>query len=206
MFCLLNCRRHHFTKLLKPLTQVWRRQGISFAVYLDDGLGAGKNFYMAKRHSLIVHSDLLKCGFIVNEPKSCWEPRQDITWLGYIINTKTNTISATDKRICKLKRSTDEVINTTSSFIHVKQLASVVGQIISLEIAVGNVVRLMTRSTYSVINSCVSWQDNVLLDSLTRAELSFWHSQISNLTCKKLWPDNHILYIQMPLGKPVGRS
>ena len=74
--------------------------------------------------------------------------------------------------------------------LRVKQLASVVGQIISIEIAVGNVVRLMTRSTCSVINSCVSWEDIILLNSLTRSELSFWQSQISNLNCKKLWPDD----------------
>ena len=36
--------------------------------------------HIAKPH-IAVHSDFLKCGFIVNEPKSCWEPRQDITWL-----------------------------------------------------------------------------------------------------------------------------
>ena len=44
-----------FTKLLKPLLKKWRQQGISIAVYLDDGIGAGKNSLVEKRNSLIVH-------------------------------------------------------------------------------------------------------------------------------------------------------
>ena len=59
-----------FTKLLKLFTTVWRKQGIPIAVYLDDGLGAGKNLLLAKSNSLTVHSDLLKAGFIINEHKS----------------------------------------------------------------------------------------------------------------------------------------
>ena len=32
---------------------MWMRQGILIAVYLDDGLGARKNFYIAKRHNAL---------------------------------------------------------------------------------------------------------------------------------------------------------
>ena len=72
----------------------------------------------------------------------------------------------------------------------VKQLASVVGQIISLETAVGNVVRLMTRSAYTLINSCFSWQERIVLDSLTRSEFEFWQNNLFLLNCKQIWPDN----------------
>lgn len=115
-----------FTKLLKPLTKFWRNKGIPIAVYLDDGLGAGKSPLVAKRHSLLVHSALLKAGFIVNEEKSVWDPIQLMTRLGYSINTKDNIIQATDKRIKKLKAALDEVLKTNLGFIHVKDLASVV--------------------------------------------------------------------------------
>ena len=76
--------------------------------------------------------------------------------------------------------------------VPVKQLASIVGQIISLEMAVGNVVRLMTRSAYTLINSCFSWQERIELDSLTRSEFEFWQHNLSHLNCKQIWPDNVI--------------
>ncbi len=104
-----------FTKLLKPLTKCWQTQGIPIAVYIDDGLGAGKSPIVAKRHALIVHSDLLKAGFIVNaEPKSVWDPSQTITWLGYTINTKDNIIQATDKCIKKLQNALGDILKPRS--------------------------------------------------------------------------------------------
>ena len=177
---------------MKPLTKCWRTQGIPIAVYLDDGLGAGKSSIVAKRHALIVHSDLLKAGFIVNaEPKSVWDPSQTITWLGYTINTKDNIIQATDKRIKKLQNALGDILKPNLDPVPV-QLASVVGQIISLETAVGNMVRLMTRSAYTLINSCFSWQERIVLDSLTKSEFEFWQNNLSHLNCKQIWTDNII--------------
>ena len=75
-----------FTKLLKALIKYWRSQGIPIVVFLDDGLGGGPTQRQAKTHSLTVHADLLKCGFLVNEDKSQWTPLQEIIWLGYVIN------------------------------------------------------------------------------------------------------------------------
>ena len=57
--------------------------------------------------------------------------------------------------------------------------------------AAGNVVRLMTRSAYRLINSSFSWQRNVLLDRLTTSELEFWF-HVSNLNSKQIWQDNEI--------------
>lgn len=91
-----------FTKLLKTLIKYWRSLGIPIiAVFLDDGLGGGPTERQAKIHSFTVHSDLLKCGFLVNEDKTQWTPLQEIIWLGYVINTLINYIRATDKKRTK---------------------------------------------------------------------------------------------------------
>ena len=60
----------YLKKLLKPLLKKWRQLGIPIVVYLDDGIGEGKNSLVAKRNSLIVLSGLIKAGFFVNEEKS----------------------------------------------------------------------------------------------------------------------------------------
>ncbi|CAH3035619.1 unnamed protein product, partial [Pocillopora meandrina] len=62
----------------------------------------GTDFVSAKVNSLVVHSDLLKSGFVPNEVKSLWEPVQVITWLGVVLDTTDGTIKATDERIEKL--------------------------------------------------------------------------------------------------------
>ena len=150
-----------FAKILRPLTTAWQKWGIPISVYLDDGLGAGRTLLLTKSNSLTVHSSLLKAGFIINEPKSVWDPVQEIARVGYSINTKNNTIQAKNQRIKKLSSALTNELQTKDEHIHVKTLASIVGQIISLEMAVGNIVRLMTRSAYTLINNCSSWYDKI---------------------------------------------
>ena len=84
-----------FTKILKPLQKSWRSRGIPIAIFLDDGLGGGIDKVSAKIHSLAVHSDLLKSGFVPNQEKSIWEPVQVITWLGVVLNTIDGCVQAT---------------------------------------------------------------------------------------------------------------
>ena len=162
-----------FTKLLKALIKYWRSQGIPI----------GPTQRQAKTHSLTVHADLLKCGFLVNEDKSQWTPLQEIIWLGYVINTLTNYIRATDKRVQKLLSSIEELTRrqSTSGKVHVKNLASVVGQIISFELTAGTTVRLMTRFSYKVVQSAASWNSCIQLDESSLQELNFWQQNISSL-------------------------
>ena len=56
------------------------------AMFLDDGLGGGVIIVKAKINSLIVHADLTRYGFIINEDKSLWEPVQILPGLAlYLI-------------------------------------------------------------------------------------------------------------------------
>ena len=181
-----------FTKLLKALIKYWRSQGILIVVFLDDGLGGGPTQRQAKTHSLTVHADLLKCGFLVNEDKSQWTPLQDIIWLGYVIDTLINYIRATDKRVQKLLSSIEELTRrqSTPGKVHVKNLASVVGQIISFELTAGTTVRLMTRFSYKVIESAASWNSCIQLDESSLQELNFWPQNISSLNKQQIWRNN----------------
>ena len=90
-----------FTKLLKPLETRWRSQGIPIAIFFDGGVGAGCSIETAKCNSSRVRSGLDKCGFLVNQEKSNWEPQKNFTWIGYIIETQSGFISATEERIEK---------------------------------------------------------------------------------------------------------
>ena len=125
-----------FTKILKPLQKSWRSQGIPIVIFLDDGLGGGAGLVQAKINSLTVHADLLKSGFVPNKDKSLWEPVQIISWLGVHLNTLDGTIRATDERIAKLSQDLAALSSyKSSSAVHVKRVASVAGQIISLSSA-----------------------------------------------------------------------
>ena len=164
-----------FTSIFKPLQKSWRSQGIPIAIFLDDGLGGGTDFVSAKVNSLVVHSDLLKSGFVPNEEKSLWEPVQVITWLGVVLDTIDGTIKATEERIEKLNAGLVELLSfQPPRKVHVKRVASVTGQIISLSPCVGSVARIMTRFLFSVVNSARSWESEVFLSDYSLSEISFW--------------------------------
>ena len=132
-------------KILKPLHKSWRSQGISIAIFLDDGLGGGADHVQAKINSLTVHSDFLKSCFVPNEGKSLSEPVQIISWLGVHLNTLDGTIRATDERTAKLSDNLAALsLYKSSSTVHVKHGASAAGQIVSLSSCVGSVACIMT--------------------------------------------------------------
>ena len=191
-FCVLpfglSSAPYIFTKILKPLQKSWRSQGIPIAIFLDDGLGGGTDFVSAKVNSLMVHSDLLKSGFVPNEEKSLWEPVQIITWLGVIINTIDGTIKATDERIQKLNAGlVDLSSRPPPRKVHVRHVASVTGQIISLSSCVGPVARIMTRFLFSVVNSAHSWDNEVFLSDDSLSEIIFWKNNVVPLNGKVYW-------------------
>ena len=86
----LSSAPYIFTKLLnKPLETHWRAQGIPFAIFFDDGVGAGPSFHVAKLNSSLVRSDLSRRGFEINHGRSNWEPTRRFSWIGYDIDTLT---------------------------------------------------------------------------------------------------------------------
>ena len=180
-----------FTKILKPLQKSWRSRGIPIAIFLDDGLGEGIDKVSAKIHSLAVHSDLLKSGFVPNQEKSVWEPVQVITWLGVVLNTIDGSVQATDERIAKLTSDlgSPQTLSSRQSLckVHVKRVASVAGQIISLSSCVGPVTRIMTRHLFSVVNSAFSWDSKVFLSHDSISEIDFWANNVNSLNGRVYW-------------------
>ena len=187
----LSSAPYLFTKLLKPMVKKWRMEVKTIVVYLDDGLASAPDYNKAKIVSLQVHSDLLKFGFLPNETKCCWDPVQTITWLGTVINTFDQTISATENRVQSLSNDLFDILKGPHLSLYVKKLASICGKIISLGNCVGNVTRLMTRNIHTVINSTQNWYCQVYLSPDSLAELRFWSRNVIKLNGIPLWPIKH---------------
>ena len=61
-------------------------------------------------------------------------------------------------------------------------LASIIGQVISMTLAMGPVSRVRTRALYSVLNTRKSWADKLHLSREAREELQFWLASVGILT------------------------
>ena len=65
-------------------------------------------------------------------------------------------------------------------------LASIVGQIMSMSLALGPIARLRTRALYGAIDSRHSWSDQLKLSDDARDEL-FWQTSIAGLNAHPIW-------------------
>ena len=174
-----------FTKLVRPLVGYWRAKGLRIVVYLDDGLCAVQGESRARAASALVKDTLDHSGFVVNVKKSIWAPTQRLQWLGFVIDLSKGHIEAPIERLtaiqsklelfCKLKK------------LGARQLASVVGSIISMSLAIGPVSRFMTRSMYWLLETRLSWWDMLEITPDARQELEFWKACLADYNCQPIW-------------------
>ena len=90
-----------------------------------------------------------------------------------------------EEKVSKLVKSIESIL--APSLVHVRRLASCVGQIISMSLAIGPVARLCTRALYGVINSRHSWADRLPLPAAAQEELVFWKSCLAQFNGQPIW-------------------
>ena len=167
-----------FTKVLRPLVKKWRAEGIRSILYIDDGINGHRSYHEALQAGNTVFHDITMSGFMINVEKSDFQPKQTGEWLGTIIDTRDMTFTIPERKIKKLK------LNITSSLRQklssAKQISKIAGQVSSMYLAIGPLVRLFTRHMYRLIESRVSWFSPLILDDETLSELHFWNSNIDS--------------------------
>ena len=181
----LSTACYMFTKLLRPLVRYWREQGIRIVVYLDDGLAAAAGEANAIKASEIVHSTLEQAGFRANCEKSVWEPTQRLQWLGFVLDLAQGQIEVPQEKIVQLLDTLRQAAQKPK--LSAKSLASIVGRIISMGLAVGPVSRFMTRSLYALLESRQMWCGMLTLSEEARGELDFWSANLAEYKTQPIW-------------------
>ena len=138
----LSSAPYIFTKLLRPLIRQWRDSGFHTTIFLDN-LEKERSFDIAHTYAQAIQSNVKSSGFVSNDDKSVWVPTQHITWLGLNWNGENGTISIAVHRIEELASTLTNILRQTE--VTARQLAPVVGQIISTGSVTGNLARIMSR-------------------------------------------------------------
>ena len=115
----------------------WKGRGLKAIVYLDDGIIAVKG----PMRKVDEHES---AGFVSNQEKSLWIPSKSVEWLGFNIDLAIGEFSVPPSKLEVLKSQPHAVAE--APMVPVRQLASVIGKIMSISLALGPVTRLMTRS------------------------------------------------------------
>lgn len=118
-----------------------------------------------------------------------WYPCKSLVWLGNNIDTAECIPKIPERRIEKLINSIKDIKLEYSKKrkVRVRKLASVVGQIISMYIVIGNIGQLMSRSISVDILKAVSWESCVTVSDDSKIQLQFWLDNIVTVNTRKLF-------------------
>ena len=174
-----------FTKLLRPLVKRWRSMGLRCVVYIDDGIGAARTETECVAARDVIISDLGEAGFILSIPKCVLDPIQRGEWLGFVLDLGVGSFYVPNEKVSRLQSSV-AFLNLNSP-IRVRALSGIVGQVISMSLAIGPIARLRTRACYATINKRKTWSDSILLSEEAKAELSFWQECLPQFNGQPIW-------------------
>ena len=172
-----------FTKLTRPLISKWQSEGKLVVMFLDDGLGCAFNFEKTKEIVLCIKNDLLLSGLVPNATKCNWVPVQIIEFLGVSIDSRNRSIYIPERRLDKALETISAIINANKVHrrVHVWQLTSFVGQIISMSVVLGNISQIMTRYLSIDISCAVSCDSFIKLSSDSLQQIYFWQENLGSL-------------------------
>ena len=181
----LSAAPYLFTKLMRPLVRFWRARGLKAIMYLDDGICSVEGKKEADLASQFVQDTLNKAGLVVNDKKSSWNPSHCMTWLGFDVDLSHGCISVPEKRLSQLHKLLN--YKGTEEYLAAKQIASLVGKIISMSMALGPIARFMTRSLYALLESRDTWCDLLEVTPEARVEMEFWKRSLSLYNGQPIW-------------------
>ena len=118
--------------------------GLRCIMYIDDGICAfsSRIEYVAAKQTLL--ADLERAGFVLSIDNCVLEPVQNGIWLGFSLNLLNGSFCVPHDKIARFQACIHSL--NLDGMVHVKTLASIVGQIISMSVAIGPVARLRTRA------------------------------------------------------------
>jgi hypothetical protein len=185
----LNDAARALTKLLRFPLQRWRSWGVKAFMHLDDGIGAVQGQGEAQRVSDMVKADLAQFGLMTSEDKCLWTVTQEIEWTGWRINTREFMIYVPERKIVKAEGKLEVLLRRAGQVVRVKELASVVGLIISFGLAVGRSARFYTRFSSIEVARAVEesgWGASLVLSEEVLAEVRFWKENVRKLNGQRI--------------------
>eukprot|EP00731_Ephydatia_muelleri_P023446 Em0015g1029a len=189
----LSSAPYAFTKLMRPIVRYWRSKGLKAVVYLDDGLCAVRGREEACTASQWVQSTLHWAGLVVNEAKSSWQPSHEVQWLGFVVNLEQGCISVPVKKVDTLKKNLGAVLDANT--LNARCLASLIGKIIAMGLALGPISRFMTRSMYALLQTRSAWCSLLELSVEARIELEFWAESLHDFNAQPIWYNPGVLRV-----------
>ena len=176
-----------FTKLLKPVMALLRRQGTRIVIFLDDMLimDQSKEQLIAQTKEVIMILQLL--GFVVNFKKSALEPKQVMVYLGFLIDSQNMRISLPQEKVQQINQDCEWALRQET--LSVRDLSRLIGRMTATMQAVLPAplcYRSLQRLKNKTFSQTQSYMTRVTLDHCAKEELLWWKTQLQHWNGKAM--------------------
>lgn len=164
-----------FTKLLKPVVAVLRQAGIRLVLYLDDMIIMAKSVHEAQTHLASAMHLLTALGFILNLKKSVLSPVQRLEFLGFLLDSRTMTISLPCSKIQTIQSLVREIWDQDR--VSVLKLSQLLGMLVATHPAVLPAplyYRQLERAKIRSLKNTQSYETMVTVSEEMRRDLLWW--------------------------------
>lgn len=169
--------------IVRHLRQRARSQGDPLAIqfllnYLDDFVCSAGTYAQAKYFASEFKQLLHQLGLTCKDKKCQWQPVQQITALGILIDSTTGQLSLPLRRIRSIRRAAQTLLTHAQRhkrWVHKRALARFTGKAVSSMLAVP-LARYQLQHCHDAFTQCQGWADHaqVRLHHAALAELRWW--------------------------------
>ena len=117
-----------FTKCLKPVLQHLREKGYMSSIYIDDFYIQGNDYPECDANVIYTVKKLKQLGFLISD-KSVLKPSQELTHLGFVLNSVTMKVKLSDKKRSKVKELC--TLNLKRIDMIIRDIAKLVGTLVA---------------------------------------------------------------------------
>ena len=168
-----------FTKVLRPVSAWWRKLGLNFVLYLDDGICVCDSVEKGMSCGSLIQCDLVDLGLITSPAKCEWSPSPKLQWLGVEIDFIKRGLKISKSRVQSLLQGVTVILNN-NGWATARSVASVVGKLISMSLVLGPLAQLVSRDCLRDVVGQSEWDAPFQVGKWVQEEMVLWLSQLES--------------------------
>ncbi|XP_066305375.1 uncharacterized protein [Branchiostoma lanceolatum] len=177
-----------FTKVLRPVVAILRKQGLLIVIYLDDLIILARSPEQCLAHIAVARDLLETLGFVLNLEKSRLVPSQVVTFLGFILDSQSMTLSLPEAKVVKVEEECQHCLSLRT--MSARHLASVIGLLESTRQAIMQ-APLHYRALQTLLNQALEREGS--FDSITslsppaKDDLQWWVNHVRGVNGRRVF-------------------
>ncbi len=191
-----------FTKLLKPIVTILRRQGIHLIIFLDDILLINETAEGLQADLTFCISLLETLGFILNLAKSVLPPAQRLDFLGLTLDTNLLKLFIPPDKVTDIV-ALGQLLRSANT-ICLRNLAKFIGKVNATRMALlpsPLFSRHLQQDLIRGLHHFSSYNAYVVLSSEAHQELDFWLAEVWGWNGRNIFPSEPRLTITSDASK-----